>query len=179
MSLKKQMMIFIASMLLVVLAGTFALNITNTKNFLQDQLRSHAQDTATSLGLSLSSNADPEDIATMETMINAVFDRGYYTQIKLINMDGKALYQRDNATTMEAVPSWFIKLIDIQAPTAEAVVQAGWVPLGNLSVTSHPGYAYIKLWQELIQLSIWFAKHNVSLMWYFPLFLVNCHNVIF
>ena len=157
MSLKKQMMIFIASMLFIVLAGTFALNIANTKNFLQDQLSSHAQDTATSLGLSLSSNADPEDIATMETMINAVFDRGYYTQIKLVNMDDKTLYQRDNATTMEAVPSWFISLIDIQAPTAEAVVQAGWVPLGTLSVTSHPGYAYIKLWQELIQLSVWFA----------------------
>ena len=157
MSLKKQMMIFIATMLLIVLAGTFALNIANTKNFLQDQLSSHAQDTATSLGLSLSSNADPGDIATMETMINAVFDRGYYTQIKLVDMENKTLYQRDNATTMEEVPTWFIAMIDLQAPTAEAVVQAGWIPLGTLSVISHPGYAYVKLWQELIQVSIWFA----------------------
>jgi len=157
MSLKKQMMIFIASMLLIVLAGTFVLNIANTKNFLQDQLSSHAQDTATSLGLSLSSIAAPEDIATMETMINAVFDRGYYSQIKLVDMENKTLYQRDNAVTMEAVPTWFIEQVDLQAPTADAVVQAGWVPLGSLSVTSHTGYAYSKLWQALIQLSIWFA----------------------
>ena len=157
MSLKKQMMVFIASMLLILLAGTFALNLSNTKHFLQDQLSSHAQDTATSLGLSLSSNADPEDTATMETMINAVFDRGYYQQIRLVDIDNKLIYQRDNTQKMDAVPSWFIDLVDLQAPTAEAVVQAGWMPLGTLNVTSHAGYAFTKLWQELTQLSIWFA----------------------
>jgi len=157
MSLKKQMMIFIASMLLILLAGTFTLNLSNTKSFLQDQLSSHAQDTATSLGLSLSSNADPEDTATMETMINAVFDRGYYSQIRLVDIDNKLIYQRDSTNSMEAVPIEFIEWVDLQAPTADAVVQAGWMPLGTLSVTSHTGYAYIKLWQELIQLSIWFA----------------------
>ncbi|MEA3404933.1 MAG: EAL domain-containing protein [Pseudomonadota bacterium] len=157
MSLKKKMMIFIASMLLILLAGTFALNLSNTKNFLQDQLSSHAQDTATSLGLSLSSNADPEDIATMETMINAVFDRGYYANITLNDIDDKPLYQRETSNKMEAVPAWFIELINLQTPTADSVVQAGWMPLGTLSVTSHAGYAYIKLWQELIQLATWFA----------------------
>jgi len=157
MSLKKKMMIFIASMLLILLAGTFALNLANTKDFLQDQLSSHAQDTATSLGLSLSSNADPEDIATMETMINAVFDRGYYANITLVDIDEKPLYQRETPNNMEGVPAWFIELIDLQAPTADALVQAGWMPLGTLSVTSHAGYAYIKLWQELVQLSTWFA----------------------
>jgi len=157
MSLKKKMMIFIASMLLILLAVTFALNLSNTKNFLQDQLSSHAQDTATSLGLSLSSNADPDDIATMETMINAVFDRGYYADITLVDMDNKSLYQRETSNKMDAVPTWFIETIDLKAPTADAVVQAGWMPLGTLSVTSHAGYAYIKLWQELIQLATWFT----------------------
>ncbi len=157
MSLRKEMMLFIASMLLIVLAGTFALNLSNTKNFLQDQLSSHAQDTATSLGLSLSSNADPEDVATMETMINAVFDRGYYSNISLIDLDGNPIYERSTPNNMEAVPTWFVKLVNLKTPTAEAVVQSGWMPLGTLNVTSHAGYAYIKMWQALLQLSTWFA----------------------
>ncbi|MDG6774469.1 EAL domain-containing protein [Thiomicrorhabdus sp. ZW0627] len=156
MSLNKQMMIFIASMLLILLIGTFALNLSNTKNFLQDQLSSHAQDTATSLGLSLSSNADPDDLPTMETMINAVFDRGYYSNITLTDMDGKILYERTNPKEMEAVPSWFIHSIDLQTPPAAAVVQSGWIPTGTLEVTSHTGYAYIELWKAFINLSTWF-----------------------
>lgn len=157
MSLKKQMTIFIASMLLILLAGTFALNLSNTKNFLQDQLSSHAQDTATSLGLSLSTNADPEDVATMETMINAVFDRGYYANITLVDVEDKLIYERNTSYNMDAVPSWFIELISLETPTADALVQAGWFPLGTLSVTSHAGYAYVELWQAAIQLSTWFA----------------------
>lgn len=157
MSLNKQMVLFIASMLLILLVGTFALNLSNTKHFLQEQLSSHAQDTATSLGLSLSSNADPDDLSTMETMINAVFDRGYYSNITLTDMDSKILYERINPQHMEAVPAWFIKSINLQTPTAEAVVQAGWIPTGMLHVTSHPGYAYTELWKAVINLSIWFA----------------------
>lgn len=157
MSLNKQMMIFIASMLLILLIGTFALNLNNTKNFLQDQLSSHAQDTATSLGLSLSTNADADDISTMETMINAVFDRGYYANITLADMDGKILYQKRNPKEMDAVPSWFIHLINLRTPTAESVVQSGWFPIGTLSVTSHAGYAYIELWQAFVNLLIWFG----------------------
>ncbi|WP_028487347.1 bifunctional diguanylate cyclase/phosphodiesterase [Thiomicrorhabdus chilensis] len=157
MSLNKQMVLFIASMLLILLIGTFALNLSNTKHFLQEQLSSHAQDTATSLGLSLSSNADPDDISTMETMINAVFDRGYYSNITLTDMDGKILYERINPQQMEAVPAWFIESINLQTPTAEAIVQAGWIPIGMLNVTSHPGYAYTELWKAVINLSIWFA----------------------
>lgn len=157
MSLNKQMVLFIASMLLILLIGTFALNLSNTKHFLQEQLSSHAQDTATSLGLSLSSNADPDDLSTMETMINAVFDRGYYSNITLTDMDGKVLYERTNPQQMESVPAWFIEAIALQTPTSEAVVQAGWMPTGMLNVTSHPGYAYTELWKAVINLSTWFA----------------------
>ena len=78
MSLNKQMIMFVVSVLIMVLIGTFYLNFSQTKSYLENQLESHAQDTATSLGLSLSSVADPEDPSSMETMINAVFDRGSY-----------------------------------------------------------------------------------------------------
>lgn len=157
MSLNKQMILFITSMVIILLLGTFALNLNNTKNFLQEQLQSHAQDTATSLGLSLSSIEDPEDISSMETMINAVFDRGYYSQISLIDMENIPLYQRENSKSMDAVPDWFINAIELKTPEAQALVQAGWIPIGTLSVSSHAGYAYIELWKAATNLLTWFS----------------------
>ena len=162
MSLNKQMILFIASLLLIVLMGTFGLNLNNTKKFLQEQLSAHAQDTATSLGLSLSSIEDPTDISSMETMINAVFDRGYYASIHLTDMDNKPLYKKDSIQTMEAVPDWFIKQITLTAPPAEALVQSGWIPIGTLTVVSHTGYAYAELWQSMINLLTWFLLSAVA-----------------
>lgn len=157
MSLNKQMILFIASLLLILLVGTFGLNLNNTKNFLQKQLSSHAQDTATSLGLSLSSIGDPEDTSSMETMINAVFDRGYYASINLIDVEDMSIYERENTKSLEGVPTWFISVIELNAPTAEALVQSGWMPIGTLTVTSHTGYAYRELWKSAINILSWFA----------------------
>jgi diguanylate cyclase (GGDEF)-like protein len=157
MSLNKQMILFIATLLFIVLIGTFGLNLSNTKNFLQEQLSSHAQDTATSLGLSLSSIEDPTDLTSMETMINAVFDRGYYASIRLTDIENHSLYLKSNTQAMDAVPAWFIKQIKLTSPPAEAVVQSGWIPIGTLTVVSHTGYAYAELWQSMINLLIWFG----------------------
>lgn len=156
MSLSKQMMLFITAMLVIVLLGTFLLNLNNTRSFLETQLQSHAQDTATSLGLSLSSVANPEDPSSMETMINAVFDRGYYSHITMRDMDGKVIYEKTNSQAINGIPNWFIDLISINAPNAEALVQSGWVPMGHLTVQSHLGYAYIELWKTAITLLLWF-----------------------
>jgi hypothetical protein len=58
--------------------------VPNTKNFVEQQLSSHAQDTATSLGLSITPYiAISEDLPIIETMTNAIFDRGYYLEIEL------------------------------------------------------------------------------------------------
>jgi len=157
MSLSKQMMLFITAMLVILLLGTFLLNLNNTRSFLETQLQSHAQDTATSLGLSLSSVASPDDPSSMETMINAVFDRGYYSHIAMRDMDGNVIYEKTNSQAINGIPNWFIDLISINAPDAEALVQSGWVPMGHLTVQSHPGYAYIELWKTAITLLLWFV----------------------
>ena len=162
MTLNKQMIIFITSILLILLAGTFLLNLSTTKTFLEEQLESHAQDTATSLGLSLSSVADPEDPSSMETMINAVFDRGYYSYIALHDIDSVLLYQRENPQSIDGIPDWFINSISIHAPIAESLVQSGWSPIGSLSVQSHPGYAYHQLWDASVNLLIWFLLAAVT-----------------
>ena len=156
MSLNKQMIIFVVSILFLILIGTFSLNFYQTKSYLENQLESHAQDTATSLGLSLSSVADPEEASSMETMINAVFDRGSYAHIALIDTVGKPMYFRAVSEDIANVPAWFINVISIQAPSAESLIQTGWIPVGKLRVKSNPELAYFKLWENTVAISIWF-----------------------
>lgn len=150
------MIIFVISILLVVLIGTFLLNFHQTKTYLENQLESHAQDTATSLGLSLSSVGDLEEPSSMETMINAVFDRGSYAYIALINTEEKPIYFRATTEESDQVPNWFINIVPIQAPSAESIIQSGWIPIGRLKVQSNPELAYIKLWENTIAISMWF-----------------------
>lgn len=141
---------------MVLLIGTFSLNMSNTQAFLEKQLRSHSSDTATSLGLSLSSVADLDNPTSIQTMIDAVFDRGHFARIEFYDMDGNSVYQRTNSQINANIPDWFIQAITLSIPPSSAVVQSGWMPIGNLEVQGHKGYAYIELWQSFKQILQWF-----------------------
>ena len=54
MTLYRQLVIFTFLLFFVLFAGTWLAKLESTRSFLVDQLESHAQDTATSLGLSMS-----------------------------------------------------------------------------------------------------------------------------
>jgi len=78
MSLFKQLSIMLTLFLGIILASVMILNFKTATEFVQNQLYTDAKNTSHSLGLSLSKVADPEDTSTMDTMINAIFDSGYY-----------------------------------------------------------------------------------------------------
>ena len=110
MSFKSNILIFIGVMLLVLLVGTFGLNMSTTQAFLEKQLKSHSYDTANSLGLSLSAVADNPSSA--QTMIDAVFDRGHFSVIELVNMEGESIYKRTTTPVDTSVPDWFVEFVD-------------------------------------------------------------------
>ncbi|WP_294948496.1 LapD/MoxY N-terminal periplasmic domain-containing protein [Sulfurivirga sp.] len=157
MSLRTQLSAFILGLLLTVLAANFWLNLDSTRAFLQNQLKTHAEDTATSLGVTLSHAVRPDDLAAMETFINAVFDRGYYLSITLTGPDGKVRYRRQNPLKIEGVPAWFIRLLNLHPEAGKAEIMSGWIPVGQITVVSHPGYAYEQLWESFVNLLILFA----------------------
>ena len=76
MTLLRQLMIVITLLLLLLLVGNFLTSVYNSRDCLSRQMQSHAQDTATSLGLSMTTAAGETDIASLELMASAVFDRG-------------------------------------------------------------------------------------------------------
>ena len=103
MTLYRQLLIFIIVLLLVLFACSWLVKLQSTRIFIEDQLESHAQDTATSLGLSISPHLSDDDRATIETMISAVFDRGYYSRIALKDLDGKVIIEEDASVWFGAV----------------------------------------------------------------------------
>jgi diguanylate cyclase (GGDEF)-like protein len=147
MTLLRQLLIAIFALLSVVLAGTLAVSIGHTRSYLDAQLRSHAQDAATSLGLSLSTSAAEQDRATIESMVDALFDSGYYRTVRVVDIDGQTLVAREQADRFEDVPAWFARLLPLRTPRGEALLMSGWRRLGQVEVTSNPGYAYLELWR--------------------------------
>lgn len=91
MSLSKQLLILISSLFLMIFCVNFVISVNNIRDYLEGESESHAQDTATFLGLSLSPHMIKETDPIIETMMNALFDRGYYQEIKLVNVEHKPL----------------------------------------------------------------------------------------
>lgn len=157
MTLYRQLILNVALMCVLMFVATIAINLYNTRLFLMNQLESHAQDTATSLALSLTPHMQEQDLVMATSMVDAIFDRGYYSHIKLVANDGAVLLEREARPDLADVPDWFIHLVDLRTPQADAQVMAGWNLIGDLFVQSHPGFAYRQLWQTFSQLLFWFT----------------------
>ena len=145
MTILRQLAIYFTLMLVLIFTGSLALSIRDARNLQQTQLRTHAQDTATSLGVAIAAN-DPTNIVAVDSMIDAVFDRGYYQRIRFTNTNGEILVNSEHKIELEGVPGWFIRLVNFKAPEVATEINNGWMPAGTLLVSSHPGHAYRSLW---------------------------------
>ncbi len=110
-----------AILFLLVFSLHFWLSAKSIKSYLQIEAYDHAQDTATSLSLSLSPYISDETDPMLETMIKAIFDMGAYQEIKLTNLDGKILVSVANLNITSPVPSWFANILPMP-PICPAVI---------------------------------------------------------
>ncbi len=98
MSLFKQLLIAICLFLVVAFTGSFMVGLESSREQYVNQLRSHAQDAATALGLSLTPHVD--DPAMMELMVSSIFDSGYFQSIRVIDIaSGNTLVERSGVPT--------------------------------------------------------------------------------
>lgn len=155
-TLQQTLLSFISLLLLCLLLISFVINVSMTKDNFDQQLRSHAQDAANSLGLSLSTVVHNKDDVAAERMIDALFDSGEYQQIVFFAVDGSPVVLRKRSDSPADVPDWFRRLINLQAPKKTSEVMSGWTQLGTLVVESYTGFAETELWQMLRAQLVWF-----------------------
>jgi diguanylate cyclase (GGDEF)-like protein len=148
MSLVNQLIAAIFAVLIGLVSGTLYIMSESSRSVLQDQLESHAQDSATHLGLYLAPYMAENDSATVETAVNAIFDSGFYQRILVTNADGAAIFEKNTPPEIsDEVPQWFQEMVKITPPSMFRDVTYGWQPAGKIYVQSRAGYAYEKLWK--------------------------------
>jgi len=148
MSLSKQLLLLLSLIFFIIFSVSFMLSIGNVKNYLEVESQFHVQDTATSLGLSISPHMVNEQDPIIATMMAAIFDTGYYQEIRLVNVEGTELVKLTNQTKDIGVPDWLIERIPMQVATAVSEINSGWQISGKLYVTANPNYGYLKLYQQ-------------------------------
>ncbi|MFT6903057.1 MAG: diguanylate cyclase (GGDEF)-like protein [Colwellia sp.] len=169
MPLSRQLVLSLFSIFLALFIGVVWISVSNTKNFIEQQLTSHAQDTATSLGLSIKPYIGDQDMPLIETMVNAIFDQGYYSAIVLEDADGNVMLEKRNPFSLEQVPSWFINMFPLSPPVRVTELNDGWTIAGQLSVQSNPGIGYGQLWDnavDIFQLILLMFLVGLVLVWF-------------
>ncbi len=156
MTLYRQIFFSVLVCLVFLFCCFWLVQLNSTRGFLENQLQSNAQDTATSLGLSLSVSLEGGGgTAEMETMVNAIFDRGYFQAVVVRDIEDNILFSREVPASSAAIPAWFIRLFPISSPPAQALLMNGWSRAGRLEVRSNPGYGYQNLWESAKRATLW------------------------
>lgn len=83
MSLSKQLYIIISFIFFMIFTGNFIISVNNTKEYLELESTTKAQDTATSLGMSLKSLMTNKQDPQIQSIISAIANRGFYKEIRL------------------------------------------------------------------------------------------------
>lgn len=138
-------MLVMSMIVLVLLATAMYINYKNAEGFIRDQLFSNAANTASSLGVAIGHVKG--DKAMEETLINAVFDSGYYESIVLLDIDGNVTYQSRESVKVQGIPSWFIEHVHLESSEAVVPLSSGWLLKGHLKIKGHRGHAYGQIWQ--------------------------------
>lgn len=145
-SLRSQFYALIICMTFFAFAASLLNSIYAMRDYLNQQLASHARDAAHNLGLAISAS-DANDLVLMHTLASSLFDSGYYQQIRFVNNEQQELLNLQQQQQAE-VPQWFSNSFVLNAPVMHSDIGDGWISLGQLTVRSHTGLAQQTLWQQ-------------------------------
>ncbi|MBX2809162.1 MAG: EAL domain-containing protein [Cellvibrionaceae bacterium] len=167
MSLQRRLMLITSVLLLCLLAANLVVIVYNARLNFSEQLQVHAQDTATALGFSLSQAAAAEDSVQVASMVDVIFDRGYYRRIIYRDLHGRDVVRRELPVSTDIAPQWFVAWLRLPEAGGSAGVAAGWQQLGEVEVVSHPGFAYQDLWRVFC-----------DQLWLFSMTLLLCYALL-
>lgn len=181
MTLARQLFIGVCVAFVVLLAGIESIYVATARGHLEEQLDAHANETATSLALSIGARAGTLDSSVVSTLVSAVFDRGHFASIEVLSPSGERLFGRTLERRAAEVPAWFVAMVPLEGRRGEALVTSGWRQLGRVVVQVHPGYAYQQLYRTTLATLAWlaalFAAVLVALRHYLASILRPLHQI--
>jgi len=82
-------------LIVVLLTGSLVVSVLNSRHYFEKQLYSHARDTATTLGVSISQYVQQEDWTKVNSMVDAIFDHGSYRSIVVVSQNRQPFADSD------------------------------------------------------------------------------------
>lgn len=152
MRLFNQLVLMLSLFTTIIITTIMVQNFKSATEFVQNQLYTDSVNTSHWLAMSLSMIPNPADLAVMKSMIDAVFDSGYYEKIALVDTKGNVLYARHNDVRVHDVPNWFVEEVTIKNETMSSDIVINWKRFGELQVYGHRGHAYQQLYSTLLDL---------------------------
>ncbi|TNG02907.1 MAG: diguanylate cyclase, partial [Gammaproteobacteria bacterium] len=157
MTLFKQIAALISLVFLVLLGVTTWNDFRHSSQALEGQLKTAAQNMATTLGVSIANTEQGTDPVYIDTMFNVIFDSGYLSKIEIVSPTGEQMHVKEQVVSITEVPDWLVRFAEIEIATGETQIMHNWMPFGTLRLTLHPGYAYSGLYKNLKSVLLWFA----------------------
>lgn len=173
MSLFKQLTILITIFLVFMLTILLWFILSYNKNLIENQLNANAKNSASFLGLAISSNVDFEDTSTMEGMLSSTVDNGFYEYIAIYDNDENVKVKLSSPKESEQAPSWFSKIFEINAPSSTANIMKGWLNKGTIEVKIHQDYANNQMWKTFKSISNIFILSTIILLIVFYFFIAK------
>lgn len=154
MTLSKLLSRIILILFLIGAALLFVLEITTVRQSIIDQMSANLETAVTALGLVLQGTLLNDDKVLAETIVNAMFDGGFVSSVRLVDPDGQLLFQKVFQATQQNVPSWLPSVIGMPPVKIEQELTDGWRMLGTLTLEGHSGYAYQHLWNAISRIGL-------------------------
>lgn len=160
MSLLKQLLLSVTVAIVAILIGTLVFSIEAAREYLDGQLQSESENSASSLALSLSQPAN-QDPVTRELLMMALFDSGQFQRIHLASPQGQTLFERTRAGSpagaaaraRQRTPAWFADALPLRQARAERVISDGWTQVGQLTLEVDDSYAREALWSSSVRMA--------------------------
>lgn len=155
MTLFQRLVMMTMAVLFLALAGNISSGVWSVKEHLNRQLNINAEDAARSLAISMNTALRENDQASLETLLNAMFDGGDYQSIRVFTVDGRLLIEKQAEAIGSDVPEWFESAVSFTSVTAESEVTDGWQQYGRIFVEPNTQKSYSKLWSITRTMVVW------------------------
>ncbi|MFB0979307.1 MAG: EAL domain-containing protein [Alteromonadaceae bacterium] len=147
MTLFRQINSLLFGLFLLVMISLVYFQFNQARDFMSRQMESDLNNTMTSLGLMLQPHVETGDIVSAETLVNVIFEGGFYRKVTLTWLANNKKQIWENPIVIEGVPQWLVDLELFEIQTKKSVITSGWMQLATLEIEGHPALGYQQLWR--------------------------------
>jgi diguanylate cyclase (GGDEF)-like protein len=147
MTLFRQINSLLFGLFLLVMTSLVYFQFIQTRDFMSQQMESDLNNTLTSLGLMLQPHIETGDMVAAETLVNVIFEGGFYQKVTLTWLVNDEQQTWENPVVIKGVPQWFIDLGLFEVQQKQSLITSGWMQLATLEIKGHPALGYQALWR--------------------------------